>query len=78
MVSATPEPAENSAGAALVPAPWEISARAAVRAKPQGAGTRNHYLSRPIASRDRTFSWFGGTNAPTPQFWRIRLRRPWL
>ena len=44
MVSATPEPAENSAGAALVPAPWEISARAALRAKPQGAGTRNYDL----------------------------------
>jgi hypothetical protein len=49
MVSATPEPAENSAGAALVPALWEISARAALRAKPQGAGTRNHHLGRPIA-----------------------------
>jgi hypothetical protein len=44
MVSATPEPAETSTGAALVPAPWEIGARAALRAKPQGAGTRNYHL----------------------------------
>ena len=48
-MSAAPEPAENSAGAALVPALWEISARAALRAKPQGAGTRNHHLRWPIA-----------------------------
>ena len=38
IVSAAPEPAENSAGAALVPAPWEISARAALRTKPQRRG----------------------------------------
>lgn len=52
MVSATPEPAENSAGAALVLALWEISARAALRTKPQGAAARDHRF--PIAIRSAT------------------------
>jgi hypothetical protein len=54
-MSAAPEPAENSAGAALVPAPWEISARAALRTKPQGAAARNHNLRWPIAPATGSF-----------------------
>ena len=60
MVSAAPEPAENSAGAALVPAPWEISARAALRAKPQArvrgiliSGDRSPPATEPSHALDR-------------------------
>jgi hypothetical protein len=72
MVSAAPEPAENSAGAALVPALWEISARAALRAKPQGAGTRNHNLRLPIAPATESSHASDGQRAhPTPSGYTI-------
>jgi hypothetical protein len=66
MVSATPEPAENSAGVALVPALWEISARAALHARPQGAAARNcDLLQWPVAPRDRTlYASDGQTTRP--------------
>jgi hypothetical protein len=57
-VSAAPEPAENSAGAALVPALWEISARAALHAKPQ-ARVRGIFIS-------------GERSPPRPNFLMLR------
>ncbi len=77
MVSAAPGPAENSAGAALVHALWEISARAALHAKPQGAGARNCHLKWPVAPTTES-SHAGIDGEPTEQYSGIRLRGSWL